>query len=75
MNSPRSTRSEASPWPSEDQVLTERLLAVLAEVSAGLAVLLAWIGLYAVMSDITSGRLREIGIRWRSAPARSQSFG
>jgi putative ABC transport system permease protein len=39
------------------------LLAVLAGVFAGLAVLLAWIGLYAVMSYITSGRLREIGIR------------
>jgi putative ABC transport system permease protein len=47
----------------EDQLQVERLMAVLANVFAGLAVLLAWFGLYGVMSYITSARSREVGVR------------
>jgi ABC-type lipoprotein release transport system permease subunit len=47
----------------EDQLQVERLMAVLANVFAGLAVLLAWLGLYGVMSYVTSARSREVGVR------------
>ena len=47
----------------EDQVLAERLLAILANVFAGLAILLAWLGLYGVMSYYASLRAREVSVR------------
>jgi predicted permease len=47
-----------------DEVLrTQRMLALLATAFAGLAILLAVIGLYGVMSFVVTRRTREIGIR------------
>ena len=47
----------------EDQVQVERLLAILASAFAVLAILLASLGLYGVMSYMTAARAREIGVR------------
>jgi predicted permease len=47
----------------DDQVDVERLLAVLANVFAGVAVLLASFGLYGVMSYLTTAKAREMSIR------------
>jgi ABC-type antimicrobial peptide transport system permease subunit len=47
----------------EDQVQVERLLAILANVFAGVAVLLATLGLYGVMSYMTTAKAREMSIR------------
>ena len=47
----------------EDQVLAERLMMVLASAFAVLTILLAWIGLYSVMSYLTTARARELSIR------------
>jgi predicted permease len=44
-------------------LVTERFLATLATAFAGLAILLAMLGLYGVMSFIVARRTREIGIR------------
>ena len=56
---------EATTMPQqiEDQVLIERVMAVLANVFAGVAILLAALGLYGVMSYLTTARTRELSIR------------
>jgi predicted permease len=63
----------------EDQVdsglVPERVLATLATAFAGLAVLLAMIGLYGVMSFIVTRRTREIGIRLALGSSRSGAVG
>jgi predicted permease len=47
----------------DDVLRTQRMLALLATAFAGLAILLAVIGLYGVMSFVVTRRTREIGIR------------
>ena len=47
----------------EDQISVERLMTVLAGTFAGLAVVLAWIGLHGVMSYLASARAREVSLR------------
>jgi predicted permease len=56
-------------------LVTERFLATLATAFAGLAVLLAVIGLYGVMSFVVVRRTREIGIRLALGSSAARAVG
>jgi predicted permease len=56
-------------------LMTERFLATLATAFAALAVILAMIGLYGVMSFIVTRRTREIGIRLALGSSRAAAVG
>jgi len=54
---------------------TERMLATMSTMLGGLAIVLAMVGLYSVLTNVVAQRAREIGIRMALGAARMQVIG